>query len=72
MALMHYQNGWTISGHLFADDCVLCRNINSLTECQILQDDLNSLAQCKNDWQMKFNVFKCYSMRREEDCIHFY
>ena len=30
--------------HLFANDCVLFRNINSLTDCQILQDDLNSLA----------------------------
>ena len=35
----------TISGHLFADDCVLFRNINSLTDCKILPDDLNSLAQ---------------------------
>ena len=32
------------SDHQFANDCVLYRNINSLTECQILQDDLNSLA----------------------------
>ena len=32
------------SDHLFANDCVLNRNINSLTDCQILQDDLNSLA----------------------------
>ena len=32
------------SVHLFAKDCVLYRNINSLIDCQILQDDLNSLA----------------------------
>ena len=32
-------------------------------DCQILQDDLNSLAQWETDWQMKFNVAKCYSMR---------
>ena len=32
------------SDHLFANDCVLYRNINSLTDCQILQDDRNSLA----------------------------
>ena len=30
--------------HPFANDCVLYRNINSLTDCQVLQDDLNSLA----------------------------
>ena len=32
------------SDHLFATDCALYRNNNSLTECQILQDDTNSLA----------------------------
>ena len=44
---------------LFADDCVLYWNINSLTDCQILQDDLKSLAQWETDWQKKFNVAKC-------------
>ena len=57
---------WTISGHLFADDCVLCRNIDSLKDCNILQDDLNSLAQCKTGWQMKFNVVKYHSRREEK------
>ena len=33
------------SVRLFADDCVLYRNIESPTYCQILHDDLNSLAQ---------------------------
>ena len=32
-------------------------------DCQILQDDLNSLTQWETDWQMKFNVAKCHSMR---------
>ena len=31
-------------------------------DCQILQDDLNSLAQWETDWQMKFNVANCHSM----------
>ena len=30
---------------LFADDCVLYRNIKTLTDGQIFQDDLNSLGQ---------------------------
>ena len=29
------------SVRLFADDCVLYRNIKSQLDCQILQDDLN-------------------------------
>ena len=48
---------------LFADDCVLYRNIKSPIDCQVLQDDLNSLAQWEADWQMKGNVAKCHSMR---------
>ena len=51
------------SVRLFADDCVLYRNIESPTDCQFLQEDLNSLAQWEADWQMKFNVAKCHSMR---------
>ena len=50
------------SVRLFADDCVLYRNIESPMDCQILQEDLNSLAQWETDWQMKFNVAKCHSM----------
>ena len=48
---------------LFADDCVLYRNIKSAIDCQILQDDLNSIAQWETDWQMKFIFAKCRSMR---------
>ena len=51
------------SVRLFADHCVLYRNIHSLQDCLILQDDLTSLEQWKADWQMKFNVAKCHSMR---------
>ena len=51
------------SVRLFADNCVLYRNIKSLTDRQNLQDDLTSLTQWETDWQMKFNVAKCHSMR---------
>ena len=51
------------SVRLFADDCVLYRNIKSPIDCKILQDDLNSHAQWETDWQMKLNVAKCHSMR---------
>ena len=46
------------SVRLFADDCVLYRNLKPPKDCQILKDDLNSLAQWEIDWQMKFNVAK--------------
>ena len=51
------------SVRLFADDCVLYRNIHSLQDCLALQEDLTSLGQWEADWQMKFNVAKCRSMR---------
>ena len=51
------------SVRLFADDCVFYRNINSPKDCEILQEDLNSLARWETDWQIKFNVAKCHSMR---------
>ena len=35
---------------LFADDCVLYRNIKSPIDCQILQDDLNSLSLRETDY----------------------
>ena len=54
---------WMTSGHLFADHCVLYRNIHSLQDCLTLQEDLTSLGQWEADWQMKFNVAKCHSMR---------
>ena len=50
---------WTISGHLFAGDCLLYRNIDLLTDCQILQDDLNSLAQCETD-NRHFSLLNVY------------
>ena len=51
------------SVRLFWDDCVLYRNIHSLQDCLILQGDLDSLGLWEADWQMKFNVAKCHSMR---------
>ena len=51
------------SVRLFADDCVIYRNIHSLQDCLILQENLDSLGLWEADWQMKFNVAKCHSMR---------
>ena len=48
---------------LFANDCVLYRNIRRSEDQQILQDDLNILAQWEEAWLMKFNVAKCHPMR---------
>ena len=46
--------------HLFADDCVIYRNIWKSEDQQILQDDLNKLAQWEEASLMKFNVAICH------------
>ena len=51
------------SVRLLADDCVLYRNIHSLKESLIFQEDLGSLGLWEAKWQMKFNFAKCYTMR---------
>ncbi len=51
------------SVRLFADDCVLYRNINSHNDCAILQDDLDKLGLWEKKWLMEFNVAKCHTMR---------
>ena len=51
------------SVRLFAYNCVLYRNIYSIQDCLTLQEDLTSLGHWEADWQMKFNVAKCHSMR---------
>ena len=48
---------------MFADDCVLYRNIYSIQNCLTLQEDLTSLGQWESVWQMKFKVTKCHSTR---------
>lgn len=48
---------------LFADDCVLYREINNQSDSQELQKDLNELAKWEHDWQMHFNPKKCFVMR---------
>ena len=53
----------SFSVRLFADDCVLYRNKYSIHYCLTLKEDLTSLGQWEADWQMKFNVAKCHSMR---------
>ena len=44
------------SVRLFADDCVMYRNIISLQDCLILQEDLTSLEQWEAYWQMNLNA----------------
>jgi hypothetical protein len=48
---------------LFADDCVIYRQIKNDHDHNQLQDDLHTLERWEEDWQMRFNVKKCFIMR---------
>ena len=48
---------------LFADDCILYRQISSENDQQLLQEDLDRLATWKKTWGMEFHPQKCSVMR---------
>ena len=48
---------------LFADDCILYRQIRTQQDCAILQDDLNNLAAWGQKWGMAFHPDKCSTIR---------
>ena len=53
----------TTSGiKLFADDCVLYRPINSVSDHFALQRDIDQLEKWAYTWQMKFATTKCFVM----------
>ena len=50
------------SCHLFADDCVLYRRIDSPDDINLLQQDLLQLEIWEEKWQMKFNINTCTAL----------
>ena len=47
---------------LFADDCVLYKEVATQQDCQVLQQDLHLLSHWSKTWQLSFNVSKCYHL----------
>jgi hypothetical protein len=48
---------------LFADDSLLFRTINNQADSVLLQNDLTSLQNWEDKWQMSFNAKKCQVIR---------
>jgi len=46
----------------FADDTKLFRTVVNLSDHSMLQNDLDTVCEWTNRWQMKFNVSKCKVM----------
>lgn len=49
--------------HLFADDCVIFREIICDTDISSLQSDLNAISTWCQSWSMELNIKKCKFMR---------
>ena len=58
---------------LFADDCIVYRQIYSPEDCRVLQDDLDNLARWESKWGMAFYPQKCsvLSITRSRSPIKF-
>ena len=46
-----------------ADDCILYRRIRNDKDAEILQEDLNQLAEWEKKWGMAFHPDKCSTLR---------
>ena len=55
--------GLKATPRLFADDCLLYREISSEEDGQSLQRDLDQLQKWESDWSMEFNPDKCEVLR---------
>ena len=53
----------TSTPRLFADDCILYRDINNHHDAAALQDDLTRLQQWESTWLMEFAEDKCKVLR---------
>ena len=47
---------------MFADDTKLFRTVKYIDDCNILQNDLDTLSQWTNEWLLSFNVDICKVM----------
>ena len=48
---------------LFADDCIVYREINSKADCEIIQEDFHALERWESTWAMEFHPAKCSVIR---------
>ena len=57
---------------LFADDCLLYRQINNQRDHLTLQSDLDNLQSWASTWGMRFNTRKCFIMSIRNKSQRFY
>jgi hypothetical protein len=57
---------------LFADDCLLYREINRENDHTTLQNNLKNLEKWASDWGMRFNAKNCYILSMKKKSHHSY
>ena len=60
---------------LLADDCMLCRKVDTNADCYALQEGLRSLKEWERHLCMSFNTVKCSSIaitRKQKKILHQY
>jgi hypothetical protein len=57
---------------LFADDCVIYREIVNDHDAIMLQKDLNTLSVWEKSWQMRFNTDKCFVLKITHATKHYF
>ena len=50
------------TGGLFADDCVIYREVSHRKDAEELQRDLEKISNWTNTWQLALNIEKCKVM----------
>lgn len=57
---------------LFADDCILYRQIKNREDHILLQNDLTCLEECAQKWGMRFSAKKYYvmSIKGKSSCLY--
>jgi len=50
---------YTSTFHLYTDDCILYRQIDSSSDANVLQNDLSMLEEWEKEWKMLLNIDKC-------------
>ena len=52
----------TSTVRIFADDSTIYREVLSLSDCILLQEDLDTLSNWTKTWQLPLNIIKCKAM----------
>ena len=57
------------TGGLFADDCVIYREVSHRRDAEELQRDLEKISNWTKTWQLALNIEKCQSKQKDNNQV---